>query len=147
MKRIFVALLLVIAACGCVGQEAGDQVVITNSLEKGVVVDVEIVKDQEEIMRGLMYRESLDEDAGMLFIFEGDNYRSFWMKNTLIPLDMLFINSTLTIIDIKRDVQPCKASPCPLYPSTDVAMYVLEVNAGFTERHEIEIGDKIGINP
>ena len=139
-------LVTLVALSGCIGQgESGDRIVMTNYRGGEVTVYVELAETPDEVTIGLMHRESLDEDAGMLFIFEDEDFRYFWMKNTLIPLDMIFIDSTLTIVDIKKDVQPCEADPCPLYPSADIAMYVLEVNAGFSEKNGIGIGDKVEI--
>lgn len=95
--------------------------------------------------KGLMFRENLDEGQGMIFIFSGDEKRSFWMKNTLIPLDLIFVASNFTIVDIKENFQPCQEFECPRYVSKPAA-YVLEVNAGFAEKHGIAEGDRIRIS-
>jgi uncharacterized membrane protein (UPF0127 family) len=146
MKRLVFILLILVLFSGCVGQGSteyeGSYVIVTNSLGDEIIVKVEIADDNEERMQGLMHRESLDEDAGMWFVFEDEDFRSFWMKNTLIPLDIIYIDSDFTIVDIKEDVQPCEAEPCPTYPSGGTAMYVLEVNAGFSEANKIAVGDK-----
>ena len=106
-------------------------------------VFVEVADDDDERTRGLMFRKNLSRDAGMLFIFYNEEPQTFWMKNTLIPLDMIFINSTLKIVDIKENVPPCiQGEECPLYPSREPAQYVLEVNAGFVQRNGIKIGDR-----
>jgi len=112
-----------------------------------ILIEVEIVDKFEEQVKGLMFRENLDWNSGMLFVYENEKTRSFWMKNTLIPLDMLFINKDFRIIDIKENVQPCKTESCPSYPSKFPAKYVLEVNAGFTMMNDIKIGDSIIWNP
>jgi uncharacterized membrane protein (UPF0127 family) len=65
------------------------------------------------------------------------------MKNTLIPLDMIFIDSSFKIIDIKENVPPCKQEECPSYPSREPAQYVLEVNAGFVQEKGIKLGDRL----
>lgn len=109
-----------------------------------IKINAEIADDDKEIMKGLMFRERLDETAGMLFIFDDERYQTFWMKNTLIPLDIIFINSNFEIVDVKNAV-PCKESPCALYKSSKPAKYVLEVNGNFTVRNSIKIGDKIKI--
>ena len=93
-----------------------------------VVIEVEVADSDEEKARGLMYRESLDEDKGMLFVYDDENERSFWMKNTLIPLDILFIDAEKTIVDIQT-MEPCKEEPCRNYISGSEAQYALEVNA------------------
>ena len=79
----------------------------------------------------------------MLFLFSTVNPRSFWMKNTLIPLDMIWVNENKEIIGISKDVLPCKADPCPSYSSFGPVKYVLEVNAGFSDRKSLKIGDKL----
>ena len=108
-----------------------------------VRVFVEVADDPLERARGLMFRESLAEDAGMLFVFGDEKVRSFWMHSTLIPLDMMFIDGDLTIVDIVEGAVPCEASPCPLYTSSAPARYALEVNAGFVQNHGIAIGDVV----
>lgn len=79
---------------------------------------------------GLMDRTSMAADHGMLFVFEDSQPRTFWMKNTLIPLDILFFDAHDRLVAIQADAQPCKADPCSLYPSNVPARYVLELNAG-----------------
>ena len=93
-----------------------------------------------------MHRESLPEDSGMLFIFEGETVRTFWMKNTYLPLDMIFINSEKEIIHIEKDAQPCESDPCRVYSSKHPAEYVIEVNAGFSERKGLNPGDSVELN-
>jgi uncharacterized membrane protein (UPF0127 family) len=78
----------------------------------------------------------------MLFIFPEEMPRSFWMKDTLIPLDMIFISAYLVIVDITT-MQPCATDPCPDYTSRQPARYVLEVNAGYCRSRNIAIGDTI----
>jgi uncharacterized membrane protein (UPF0127 family) len=109
-------------------------------------VHVEIADEPAERSQGLMFRESLGENSGMLFIFEKEGTQSFWMKNTLIPLDMIFIDKDLEIVKIHRDTKPCEEDPCQIYGSGKPAMYVVEVNAGFTETHGIYEGDTVRIS-
>jgi YVTN family beta-propeller protein len=106
-------------------------------------VFVEVPDDQEEFARGLMFRTHLPWNAGMLFAFYDEEPRRFWMKNTLIPLDMIFVDSSSKIIDIKENVPPCKQEECPTYPSKEPAQYVLEVNAGFVQEKGVKIGDRL----
>src|ERR687892_523034 len=114
-----------------------------NNLSVIARVFVEVPDDREEFARGLMFRSHLPWNAGMLFAFYEEEPRRFWMKNTLIPLDMIFIDSSSKIIDIKENVPPCKQEECPTYPSREPAQYVLEVNAGFVQEMGIKIGDHL----
>ena len=107
-----------------------------------VSVVVEIADTPEEHARGLMFRDNLSENTGMLFIFNESAPRTFWMKNTRIHLDMLFINNS-TIVHIVERAQPCMMDPCPTYSSNDGADSVLEVTAGFVTRHSITRGDHV----
>ena len=113
---------------------------------KEVRVNVEIADTLIEHTKGLMYRTSLDENLGMLFIFQEEATRSFWMKNTYLSLDIIFVNSNFEIIKIAKNAQPCTKDPCDKYSSDSPIKYIVEVNGGFTEREGIEIGDKIKIN-
>jgi YVTN family beta-propeller protein len=106
-------------------------------------VFVEVPDDQEEFMRGLMFRQHLPWNAGMLFAFNDEYPRTFWMKNTLIPLDMIFVDSDSKIVDIIENVPPCKLDECPTYPSKEPAQHVLEVNAGFVQDKGVKIGDHL----
>jgi YVTN family beta-propeller protein len=109
-------------------------------------VFVEVADDPDETMRGLMFRKHLAWNAGMLFAFPNEEPRTFWMKNTLIPLDMIFVDSNLKIVNIKENVPPCgQVDECPLYPSQEPAQYVLEVNAGFVQENGITIGDQLDV--
>jgi len=110
-----------------------------------ILVNVEIADDSQEWAQGLMFRKNLDENSGMLFIFPDEQTRGFWMKNTLIPLDIIFVSSNLTIIDIKENFGPCETDPCQVYTSKAPAKYVLEVNGGFVEKKGIKVGDRIKI--
>lgn len=134
-KTILVLVLSVLIACTSSQYiEIGD-----------TKVSVEVPETPAEMARGLMHREYLAEDSGMLFVFDKEKKHSFWMKNTLIPLDMIFINSENTIADILA-AEPCKEDPCKSYIPKAEAKYVLEVNAGYAEKHNIQIGDEIKLN-
>jgi hypothetical protein len=115
----------------------------TKTIEfESAAVSAEVADTQPKITKGLMHRKSLGENEGMLFIFKDEKERNFWMKNTLIPLDMIFLNNDKKIVHIIRDAQPCEVEEYQLYNSRYPAMYVIEVNAGFTEEHNIQIGQK-----
>jgi uncharacterized membrane protein (UPF0127 family) len=105
-----------------------------------VVVRVEIARTHEEQERGLAGRMALAEDAGMLFLFDQPDLYSFWMKDTLIPLDLLFADAGGTIVTVCRDLRP--GSEKIYYPSMPSGL-VLEVCGGFLERYGIVEGDRI----
>jgi uncharacterized membrane protein (UPF0127 family) len=106
---------------------------------------VEIADDYAERQRGLMFRESLDEDKGMLFIFEEPGIHRFWMKNTLIPLDMVWIDDSGTVVYVSSNTPPCKADPCPSYGPSVNARYVLEINAGLASEISLSQGSIVDI--
>ncbi len=109
----------------------------------GTIVTLELAVTPEEIGQGLMYRPSLAEDHGMLFLFRLERVPSFWMKNTLIPLDLLFLDGKGVILEISENAQPCAVEPCPQYIPAHAAWAVLEVNAGFAARHGLAAGDTL----
>lgn len=107
---------------------------------------VEIANNEIERSQGLMFRQNLSENEGMLFIFPKEDNYNFWMKNTLIPLDIIWISKDKEVIYIQKNVLPCQKDPCQKYISPKKAQYVLEINANQTEKTEINIGDKIIIS-
>ena len=109
----------------------------------GFVVGVEVVADDELRAQGLMYRDHLEPGAGMLFVFPEDGDYPFWMKNTRIPLDMIWIDATQKVAAVKFHVPPCVIADCPSYPPNAVARYVLEVGGGVAEQHGIKAGDQL----
>lgn len=94
------------------------------------LIALEIADTPSAQMQGLMFRESLDSNSGMLFVFNETKTRTFWMKNTKIPIDILFLDEEYRIVTLYRDVPPCTAMPCELYSSLVPVPYALEVNAG-----------------
>lgn len=107
--------------------------------------EVELAKDDASRTRGLMFRDALPEDHGMLFIFDDVQQRSFWMHNCKISLDILYFNETLELVGQALSVPPCNLSPerCPNYPSGRPAKYVLELNAGTAEKMGVKLGDRL----
>ena len=105
-----------------------------------VRLDIEIAENEYETQTGLMYRRSMQNDRGMLFIFESDQPRAFYMKNTEFSLDIIFINSAKEIVSIQKNAKPLDQSSLP---SDGPAMYVLEVNAGLSDAWGLQPGDKI----
>jgi len=116
MKQFIILSLILLISC------TSNYVVLD-----GHKISVEIADSPIERQQGLMYRESLCDDCGMLFIFEMEANYSFWMKNTLIPLDMVFIDSEMNVVDVLH-AQPCITEKCPSYIPKSASLYVLETN-------------------
>jgi len=103
--------------------------------------EVEIADDIKEREMGLMFRENLSDGSGMLFIFDESGIYPFWMKNTFIPLDIIWINENMEVVFIESYAMPCGEGECiPINPDI-LAKYVLEVNSGMVEKNNISIGD------
>jgi len=107
-------------------------------------ISAEIADTPEERNRGLMFRTELAEDKGMLFIFETEGLYSFWMKNTLIPLDMIWIGQNFNIVHIEHAV-PCTTEPCESYTPDTPAKYVVEAVSGFADAHNVKVGDSVAL--
>lgn len=108
---------------------------------------IELAQTDDERQQWLMYRENLDEDRWMLFIFPTEWIHTFWMKNTLIPLDIIRINKAdwkYMVVDIKT-AQPCNTEKCEIYTPAWSSQFVLEINAWLTEKYLINIGDFVHI--
>ena len=130
----------------------GDTGAGTGQLETGTVrietdggaveVAVEIADSDAERQTGLMDREALPDDAGMLFVFEGDVEFGFWMKNTLIPLSIAFADAEGEIVRI-LDMEPCEADPCPVYDPEATYRMALEVNQGAFDEWGVAEGDRL----
>mgnify|MGYP001610016462 CR=1 FL=1 len=132
-KTLYLSILLLLTACTT-------PTVIINS-QNQTTITVEIADEPAEHSQGLMHRDFLPENHGMLFVFNETKPLTFWMKNTKIKLDIIFI-SNKTIIDIKQNFQPCEQEPCEKYTSLP-ANKVLEVNAGFVQEKMIMIGTNV----
>ena len=107
------------------------------------IVTVEIADTPALRERGLMFRERLAPNEGMVFIFEDVGFYPFWMKNTLIPLDMIWLDADHRVVSIAESVPPCKADPCPNFSPKGDALYVVEVVAGFSRQHRVKPGDRL----
>lgn len=115
---------------------------------KGKRFNVEIADDTAERERGLMFRDEMDADRGMLFIHDSEAPLAYWMKNTKIPLDILYFDHQRKLVSAQLRVPPCsKGDQCPPYPSEGVALYVLELNAGTADAIGAKDGDELIFGP
>ncbi|MFC0603958.1 DUF192 domain-containing protein [Winogradskyella pulchriflava] len=103
-------------------------------------LDIEIADNDYETQTGLMYRTKLEANHGMLFIFPNTDYRSFYMKNTKIPLDIIYIDEDKSIVSFQKNAKPFDETSLP---SEAPAKYVLEINGGLSDEWQLEVGDKI----
>ena len=103
-------------------------------------LDIEIADDSYKTQTGLMYRQSMEKNQAMLFVFPDEQIRSFYMKNTEFALDIIYINSKKEIVGIRKNARPFDETSLP---SAEKAQYVLEVNAGLSETWGLEKGDRI----
>jgi uncharacterized protein len=106
----------------------------------GTRLVLELALTDQEKATGLMYRDTLAADHGMFFVFDTDDILAFWMKNTLMPLDIVWFDATGRVADVHADAQPCRADPCPKFSNTRAARAVLLVNAGYAATHGLKPG-------
>jgi uncharacterized membrane protein (UPF0127 family) len=144
-------LVLLLVACGAAPKTsvtpaatpaatpAGPRVV----LPSGATYTLEVVRTPEEQAQGLMFRESLPEKTGMLFPFKDKGVHQFWMKNTMIPLDMVWMDADGKVIFVSADTPPCRADPCPSYGPDAPAASVLEIAGGKAAKEKITVGSSL----
>jgi uncharacterized protein len=139
IKPVVMATAMFVLA-GC---DAGEPYVVV----KGERFIVEIAADEATRAQGLMFRDEIADDRGMFFIFPDQRPRSFWMKNTRIPLDIIYLDRDLRVVSISADTPPCRSRSgrCPNYPSAGPAQYVLEINAGRAAELGLAPGDRVEV--
>ena len=109
----------------------------------GKTFSVEIADTSEKQALGLMFRDSMPADAGMIFIFPNEAPRSFWMKNCRIPLDIMYFDKDMKMVSVSANTPPCRVERCPSYPSSGPAMFVLELNGGVASELGVGPGDQL----
>lgn len=143
LKPLVVSLLCIAALAGCAGDPADSWVEIGGERYR-----VEVAKTPESRQRGLMFRDEMGVDRGMVFVHDAEVPLAYWMKNTHIPLDILYFDAKRKLVTQQRDVPPCSAGDrCPPYPSEAPAKYVLELNAGQAARLKLENGTELKFGP
>jgi uncharacterized protein len=146
VRRLAAFALVALVACGA--RKSADatppkpqpRVVVETAAGARHAVDVELARTQEEQRQGLMHRQSLPPDAGMLFVFDREQDHAFWMENTLIPLDMIFVDDEGGIVGIVENAEPLTRSPRRVDGSS---RFVLEVNGGWSKAHGVAKGDRV----
>ncbi len=150
MRRIVPVGLVVLALASCtsgkepVHGDAGNRIVVRIRTAGGTIEleNLEVARTPEAWARGLMGRASLPQDGGMAFLFDEETRAAFWMKDTLIPLSILFWRGDGRIIDI-LDMRPCRADPCTVYRASAPYVGAIEMNRGAFERLGVEVGDTL----
>lgn len=106
--------------------------------------ETEVADTVEKMQRGMMYRPQMADNQAMIFVFPSPRKATFWMKNTLIPLDMLFFDGKGILREVKHNVPPCDSDDCPTYPTqSEQIKYVVELKGGTAEKRQLVIGDKL----
>lgn len=141
-KPLIATSLLTLCCSACAPSHDAAPIAVTLH---GQRFTTELATNEVAREHGLIMRTSLAADRGMLFVFPDTAPRGFWMKNTLIPLDILYFDAERRLVSAQLDVPPCKADPCPIYPSTGPARYVLELSAGTAKRIGVRAGDTLAI--
>lgn len=139
-RLLFFYLLFSLIVCSA---ETREEKFVKIFLPDGFTITAELAVTDEERQLGLMFREKINPDQGMLFVFEEENLLSFWMKNMRFSLDILWLDKDKRIVHIERGVPPCKKPPCPSYTSEYPAKYVLELKAGSVDEHKLKMLDRL----
>jgi uncharacterized membrane protein (UPF0127 family) len=134
-----VLLLLLLSTSSCMSSEPRVRL-------GGEWFSVELATTPKDQSLGLMFRESMPDDHGMLFIFPTEARRSFWMKNTRIALDIFYFDEELKLVSVSENTPPCRVQQCPSYPSDGPARYVLELNAGKAQQLGVSVGDPLELD-
>lgn len=146
LPGVLFAAVLAWSGCGGNGTATLDALnTRTVTLPGGQKILAEVVAQQADMMRGMMYRDSLAADRGMLFIHQQPGAYTYWMHDVRIPLDILWMNTEHRIVEVSADTPPCKteAEQCPTYGGHAVARYVLELGGGMAKKYGLKVGDQL----
>ncbi len=148
MRVLFlIATLCALGACRSASSTSSGDVFTTREvrLPNGAKILTEIKANNEDRAQGMMFRDSLAADRGMLFVHERPGQFGYWMFNCRIPLDIIWLDSGKTVVEMSPDTPPCKtdAAQCPSYGGKATSQFVVELQAGSIARHGLKVGDKI----
>jgi uncharacterized membrane protein (UPF0127 family) len=140
-----IPLLLLLVGCGEKRGSLEDLYSRTVTLPGGQQIKVEVLTNPQDMQRGMMFRDSLAPDRGMLFVHPSPGYYPYWMYHVRIPLDMIWLDSEHRIVEISADTPPCKTDPsqCPQFGGNQRAQFVLELAGGMAAKYNLQLGDTI----
>jgi uncharacterized membrane protein (UPF0127 family) len=121
--------------------------VVPLTLPSGRVLQVEVMVEDADRAMGLMFRPSLAQDRGMLFVFDTLDFHGIWMKNCRFPIDIVWLDGERRVVHLAESAPPCKADPCPVYEPLRRAAYVVELNAGQARREKVALGAALSFEP
>ncbi len=143
LKKFGILPLVLFLSFSILAKEKTKQKFIEIFLKKDVKIIAELALTPEEWEKGLMFRKKLPDNYGMLFVFKTVDYQWFWMKNTYIPLDIIWISEDKKIVYIAENCKPCLKGDCPSYGVEIPVKYVLEIKGGKAKEFGIKVGDRI----
>lgn len=145
MRFIVLAILLSLISCGPKATTLEDFPTRPLTLPGGQVIRVETMTGDFEVLRGMMFRTSLAPDRGMLFVHLKPDHYTYWMYQTLIPLDIIWLDSNRDIVEMVADAPPCKtqASKCAQYGGKQISSFVLEIPGGMARKFGLQLGQRI----
>ncbi len=148
-RLLFAYLLFFSVGLASAGIEAGqqEQTLRKITFSTGATIQAEVADTAVKRQLGLMFRKSLPQDRGMLFIFDQPDFYRFWMKNCLFPVDMIWLDREKRIVNVTSNVSPCLSDPCPTYQPTSKALYVIETVAGFANENGLRSGMEVKFSP
>ena len=147
LRVLFPLAALILCSCGDAPTKLEDLNATEITFPNGTKMLADTMLQQLDLTRGMMFRDSLAQDRGMLFVYGKGQKTPFWMYQVKIPLDIIWMDKDRHIVEIVRNAVPCttkKSSECPLYGGNATALYVLELNSGAAARLNLRVGDVLG---
>jgi uncharacterized membrane protein (UPF0127 family) len=147
LRVLFPLAAVILCSCGEAPTKLEDLNATEITFPNGTKILADTMLQQIDLTRGMMFRDSLAQDRGMLFFYGKEQKTPFWMYQVKIPLDIIWMDKDRDIVEIVRNAVPCtakKSGECPLYGGSATSLYVLELNAGATARMNLRVGDVLG---
>lgn len=143
MDRLAAYSLAGLIACATAAFTDAAPAVIPLTLPSGKVLQVEVMVKDEDRQMGLMFRASLPEDRGMLFLFESPDFHGIWMKNCKFPIDILWLDADRKVVHVQEGALPCTKEPCAVFSPLRRAIYVVELRSGQARREKAVVGETL----